>query len=448
MNTPDPSTQSLTQLLALMNQLHLKAFTAASNNALIFIILNETRKLVAYDRALLWTVKNGRPTCMGISGQTHPESESPVIRDVAAHLKTLKTLDEPQVIDLKGYMPGSTSVQKDVAPGIPSGLWMPVKEEGKTVLGLWLERWKAPGWTQEEIKVLTHLLIGYGAAWARHRPLVGFSWPTAQTIAITTAVVLIILFLIPVPLRVVAPCEIVANQPVLVTAPLEGIVAKMDIKPGETVTEGQDLFTYDKRVPLQELKIAEKQVEVTNAQLNRVLTLGLSDQTSLSETAVWKSQLAKDNMELDLARYHASQLDVKAPSSGVAIFDNPDEWRGKPVKVGERVLVLSKPGNTKVRIWIPDRDNVAIDKNRPVKVVLNISPLTSYYANLSYISDFSVLTDKGIPSFAGEAEWPPGEQPDVKLGLKGSAILYGENVSLLYWIIRKPWARLREIIGL
>ncbi len=442
----EPKDASLPQLLAVLNQLHLKAFTAATREALTFMILNDTQKLVKYDRAILWSIRNHKLVCQGVSGQIESLSESPVVREVSTIIGQLQNLEEPQIIDLKGRLPGSDSTAKNTTLGLPSVAWVPIKDENGLTIGLWLERWRTV-WTAEEIKVVAYLMQGYAAAWTRKQPLIGFSLPSWQTILVSTALVSLILLLIPVPLRVVAACEIIAKDPILITAPLEGIIAKVDVTPGEPVKEGQTLFTYDKRVPLQQLKIAQKQVEVTNAQLNRVLTLGLSDTSSLSESAVWKNQLAKDNIELDLARYHSSQLEVTSPTTGIALFDNPDEWRGKPVKVGERVMVVSKPGDTKVRIWVPERDNVVIRKDRPIKVILNINPLVSYSAELTYVSNVSKLGEKNIPTFTAEAEWPKDTQPDLKLGLKGTAVLYGENVSLLYWIARKPWAAIREYLG-
>ncbi|MDP1834406.1 MAG: HlyD family efflux transporter periplasmic adaptor subunit [Chlamydiales bacterium] len=430
-NGANDTEASLTHLLALMNQLLMKAFTTTSRKALTFVILNDTRKLVSYDRALLFTVSGQRPKCLGVSGQATVETESPVVREAETRLNSLEHLSTTHTIELD-----------DGA----SVLWLPIKDGEETILGLWLERWKGPAWGGQQTKVLEHLAQGYGASWKKLPSWKEFSWPSGKKAAWILGSLFVLLFLIPIPLRVVAPCEVVAKDPYLVTAPLEGIIAEMLVKPGEPVKDGQTLFSYDKQVPLQKLKIAEKQVEVTNAQLNRVLTLGLSDASSLNEAAIWKAQLAKDNIELDLAKYHASQLDVGAPSEGVAIFDNPDEWRGKPVKVGERVLVVSRPGQTKVRIWLPERDNILIRHDKPIKVVLNISPLTTLYANLNYIADFSIVTEKGVPSFTAEADWAT-PQPDIKLGLKGTAILYGENVSLFYWIIRKPWASVRDVLG-
>ncbi len=221
---------------------------------------------------------------------------------------------------------------------------------------------------------MVFLRQGYGVAWDRFA-----SWRfqdiiKSKKVLYGAILLLLLMFLVPVPLRVVAPSEVIADEPYLIAAPLEGIVERVRVEPGASVQGGTLLFQYDKRVPLEDLATAEKEVQIAQSQLNRATTLGLNDPKALNEAAVWRMELAKQTVNLDLAKFKASQLDVKAPASGVAIFDNPDAWRGKPVVVGERVMVIADPNRTKVRIWIPEKDNVAIDPKNPVKVFEHIDP--------------------------------------------------------------------------
>jgi len=99
------------------------------------------------------------------------------------------------------------------------------------------------------------------------------------------------------------------------------------------------------------------------------------------------------------------------------LLDNPDEWRGKPVQVGETVMEVTNPVHTKVKIWIPESDNIWIDLERPVNIILNVRPGAAEKAKLVYIANVSTIIDQKIPSFIAEAEWlePP---PDIKMGLK------------------------------
>ena len=89
-----------------------------------------------------------------------------------------------------------------------------------------------------------------------------------------------------------------------------------------------------------------------------------------------------------------------------------------------------------------------LDREKTIKIILNIDPTNGRQAKLLYIANASIVNDKHVPSFVAEAEWVDGGGKDVKMGLKGTAILYGQNVSVFYWIMRKPWAYFRNLIGM
>lgn len=427
-----------TQLLATLNQLNLKAFSCRSKKNLIFVALNDTVHLIKYDRATFWDLSSKEPTCLGISGQTTIDKNNALIHKMGKVAKKLPDPSKYQVVRL----PKDKSVEGQVSTGkeIEESLWIPIPVKNKT-LGLWLER--VSPWQEEEIKLLFLLTKAYGLAWEKLTPRFSIHVPSKLWGTLLSAFLIGFFFFLPVPLRVVAPCEIVSQDPIYITAPLDGIIKQMLVKPGDIVKKDTPLFVYDKQVPLQEFRVAEKQVEIAQSQLNRTMTQGINDPKQLDESSVWQLQLEKEKIQLALAKERVDLLDVNSPANGVAIFDNPEEWRGKKVATGEKILVVSDPTKTKIRMWVPEADNVVIQKDKEVKIYLNIDPLVSYDAKLSYIADFSVITAKGVNSFSAEANWvdPPKE---ARLGLEGNAILYGDDVSIFYWLFRKPILKIRE----
>ncbi len=399
---------TVAQLLAILNQINLKAFSANSRKALIFLMLNDTRKLVQYDRAMLWDMSGMFPKLLGVSGHSDADLQSETAKLVSQRIEALHKKDEMEVLSLDA-IPGSTQ-KLEHKEGTATALWLPIESQDHLALGLWLERWEPIPWSADELKIMVFLKQGYAVAWERFAGWRLSAMLRNKKVLTALGVTTLLLLVVPVPLRVVAPCEVIANDPYLIAAPLEGIVERVTVDPGDTVQAGTPLFQYDKRVPLEDLAAAEKEVQIAQSQLNRSTTLGLNDPKALNEAAVWHLELAKQQVNLDLAKYKASQLDVKSPSEGVAIFDNPDSWRGKPVVVGERVMVVADPTNTKVRIWIPEKDNVVIDPKTPIKVFLNVDPAKTYRADLVYVADYGSLDEKGVPSFIAEARWLPGRK--------------------------------------
>lgn len=452
--SPQPST-ALAHLLLAINRLVVRAFNANSKESLIFKILNDTVNVVRYDRAMLWDFSESKPKLLGVSGQPSVNEQTELAKNWN---KLIPNLIDPRKIQI--ITKDSFRKNKDLWEEIRkktdcSVLWLPIFVDQKFELGLWLENWHSKGrqLPPEVQELLSDLLLpGYASAWSKFKSQFSFRkllLKKEQYFLIAVAFFLL-LSLIRVPLRIVAPSEVVPKDPYLITAPLEGIISEIVVNPGQSVQEGMPLVEYDKRVPLQELKIAQKEVQIIEAEYNRANTLGLKDDKSLSDLTLIQLKLQKAQLQLALAEYKASQLTIKSPDSGIAMLENPDDWRGKPVRVGEKILTIGDPKRTKVRIWIPEVDNIILDPKEPVNVILNVMPDKTFQANLIYVANETVMSDKQVPSFVAEADWvdeTKEEQENIKLGLKGTAILYGERVTLFYYIVRKPWSTLRELIG-
>ncbi len=437
MNESTNELKKTVQVLAAISHLSLKAFKAPSQQALIFIILNDTVPIIGYNRAVLWKLSKHKkpPQLLGISGQAKVTANTELSRRWQDIIQAITNPKKPQLIN-DPDLPTTTSI-----------LWIPIFTHEKLELGLWLERWNNNPWQQQEIDILNFLIQNYGAAWEKFSKKITLKTFTKKPILIGIGIAVFLLMFLRVPLRVVAPCEIVPKDPIVITAPLEGIIEKIIVQPGDTVKKGELLFYYDKRVPLQELRVAQKKVDIINSEVNRATAQAQKDKKALSELAIAALKLKKEQLELELAEYRASQLDVESPINGVALIDDPEEWHGKPVKIGEKVLIIANPEETKIRMWVPEDDNINLKPNIPIKIFLNVNPETSEEAHLTYIANYTLVSEKSVTSFIAEAEWV-GHPKDIKLGLKGSAILYGENVSLFYWIVRKPWAYFRRFIGM
>lgn len=441
------SPTQIINLLAQLNELTVHAFSAKNKNSLIYIVLNETAKVIPYDRAMLWDLRGSKPVLLGVSGHAKVPKDSETAKTIE---KLVRDLSEPNKIKFvtAESFPGEGQFYQQWHDSTTqsSVLWVPVIVENRLELGFWIERWNDRGWDEQELKLFAHLARGFSAAFQKFLPKIPLNPKARMALKIFGATLLLFVLFFPVSLRIVAPCEVVAKDPYLVTAPLNGIIDQIMVKPGEVVQKGAVLFEYNKQVPLQELKVAEKEVEIANSQLNRVMTKGYDDTESLNEAGIWKLQLDRDTVKLDLAKYQASKLEVTAETDGFIALDDPDQWRGRPVQIGERVMMIVNPENTKLKIWISESDNISYLPDENIDIILNVDPGSTFTAKIRYVSDYSLLSATGVTSFVAEADWV--DKPEsVKIGLKGSAVLFGEYVPFFYWVLRKPLIALRHAIG-
>ena len=433
-----------------LNQLILEAGHAATKEELIFFILNHSVKYCFYSRASLWEI-HARPVCRGISGTAAVNSKSKVVKDTAAVIGLLKDHFKPQIITAESFAelpPEWDSLQK--ANGGTSAVWSPLVCDGKLIAGIWFEAWEGHVWNEHDLEMLAPLTAGFAMAWrpflARRSRITTFL-KQKKAAALLVLILIAALCLIEVPLRVIAPCEVVPDQPEVITAPLDGVIDTIKVQPGDHVKKGQLLFVYDKRVALEELNISQQQVKIIWSELDRSRALAFTDEESKRHISSLETRLKQEQIKLRIAQHKSEKLEVSAEKDSVVMMGDPNEWTGRPVTIGERVMQLFDPGNSKLRVWLPQSDAVDFDPDRQIKVILNAASSRTQRANLTFISQHAEPSPGGTSAFLAEAHWADGNQP-LQMGLKGSAILYGENVPLWYWIFRRPLFALRRTTGL
>ncbi len=396
--------------------------------------------MIPYDRATLWRLVGTGYRLAGTSGKDDAFAASP---DAAAWRRHINE----NLRDVPARL-----AQDDAPPG-SDALWLPLPgPAGPPRAALLLERFSEPAWTDDDLSALRPLARAYGGAYrmfdkpgARPGRAKRFSGRRVA-VAAATAIVLLLL-LVRLPLRIVAPCEVAPARRVPVNAPLDGVVQAVLVRPGQRVAAGDILYMYDDTVVRQELDVYSKQVDVTRSNLERAAAQARTDVSARSEAVMLQNRLTQDLFRLDGVRERMAKLTVTAPEDGVVMMDNPADFAGRPVAVGEAVVMLADPDESLVRIHLPQDDRIRFDPSRPVRVMLNADPDRTLHAALDYVAPQAATGDNGAVGFLAEAKWLDGA-PAVNLGLKGTAVLYGEKVSLAYWLFRKPLATVRRTLGI
>lgn len=442
LETVDRRSLAAIKNLAVLQHLTLEALGAGSRRELIFIVLNSTASLIRFDRSSLWDA-GAKPRLLGISGNAGFNARSPTNKAWRTALSALANRDEPAVIDCGRLVPG---LAEDA-----SALWLPLKVEGTLHAGLCLERYGPPRWNEDDIRALRPLAGAYGAAFrvfaARRRGVSGFLRKGRAAIALLAlAALAAALLLVRLPLRIVAPCEVVASRPLPVSAPIDGVIEEILVRPGQEVEAGAALYVYAAEVALREVEVARRQVEVVRAGLESASAQALKDRAARAEMQLLKNRLAQEEVRLEAAEYRAGRLRVAAPEAGTVVLDDPAAWRGKPVHTGTEVLRLVRPADSRVRIWLPQEDRIAFRPDIPVLVLLHADSGRSRRAGLEYVAGQARQGPDGIYGFMAEALWLDGSG-DAALGLKGTAVVYGDEAPLWYWLLRKPVAAVRRFLG-
>lgn len=433
-------------------QLESMARESESEKSLQFLIVNETRKLVNYRQAFLFSTRGNKNKPLYIeaaSSLSIIDQNTPYIdwlTRIANLLNKEDRLNSLFQIDIKNIPDEFKEEWSEYS--LPYVLWVPLKiPNGKRIGGVWLAREKE--WQQNELTLLKHLTETYAHAWGA---LVGKnSFASMSKIKNYRKVILVALLMltsfIPIQMSALAPVEIVAKDPIIVSAPIDGVIAKIQQQPNNFVKQNDEIFIFEDTNLRNQFELSEKALSVTLAELRKVKQAAFGDKKSKAEIALLESEVDLRKAELNYSKELLSQVSVKAKEDGLLIYSDKDDWIGRSVRVGERIMEIADPNKTKLKIDLPVSDSILLKENARVDIFLDISPLDSLEAKLTETTYNAEVTPNNVLAYRLYGEFE-NKESNLRIGLQGTAKIYGEKVPLFFFLFRRPISTIRQYIGL
>lgn len=268
---------------------------------------------------------------------------------------------------------------------------------------------------------------------------------TRWALGISLGVVL--LGFLPVPLSILAPLEIVAKNPFLASAPQSGVIETIDVEPNSTVSAGTVLFHMNDTELRATLDIAQKSVAVAEARLRRAQQGASASADLRREVGIAQAELALSAAERNGALARLERTIVRAPIDGVVMFNRKEDWIGRPVSTGERILEIANPKDVEASIEVGLHDSIVLNNPKAVTLFLDsnpLNPVTAIFKSAGYQSQFARNEQLAFPVRATiEAD---GRQ--LRIGQRGTAQIRAQKVSLAFFLFRRPLAGLRQKVGL
>ncbi len=330
---------------------------------------------------------------------------------------------------------------------LPFVLWCPLKlADGTNLGGIWLAR-ETP-WKDNELKLVKRLADTYAHAWyaLKGKEKLTKSPHYERLILGSVLFIIISFFIIPVRISALAPVEVVAKDPIIVSAPMDGVIADVLIAPNTMVSSDTLLLKYEDTGLRNKYVVAEKTLAVAVAEFHKVSQEAFRDAQSNAKVALLRAQVELSRAESKYARDLLEQVDVKSPKQGLLIYTEKSDWIGRPVQVGEKIMKIADPNKVKLRINLPVDDAIFLVVGAEVKIFLDVDPLKPISGVVTHASYEAALTPEGVLAYRIDAEF---SEPNVtkRIGLQGTAKLYEERVSLFYYLFRRPISALRQFVG-
>lgn len=443
-----------TELAAVSKLLQLESMAraATSDNALHFMIVNETRRLIPYRQAYLFMSAHPvKRDCKLVSASSVAviEKNAPFahwLEKILTKIFDNESISSQRLIDVANCPDELKEGWNEFS--LPFVLWTPLKlPDGTFIGGLWTT--KETPWQDNEMALMKRLGETYAhalVAVTSRRTLY------ARPKTVTFAVWIIILFLLavfikPIKISTLAPAEITAKDSLIVSSPMDGVIADIKFSPNTYVSTGETLFLFEDTNLRNEYNIVSKTLAVAEAEYRKATQDAFKDTKSKGQISLLKAQTELQKSKLDFAREMLDKVNVKAEKNGLLIYSEKSDWIGKPVQVGERVMEIADPKMVQLKINLSVDDAIVLKKGAEVDVFLDADPLNPVKARIESTSYMAEKYNQDTLAYRVYAKFDSVDNTKLRIGLQGTAKVYGERVSVFFYMFRRPISHLRQFFG-
>jgi hypothetical protein len=329
------------------------------------------------------------------------------------------------------------------------GLWVPLYDRNESLLGGLVFARDEP-WSQTELALLSELSQAWAHAFAAFGPRASWNVQVRKLLKPgrnqrRALIVLALLCIVPVRLTVLASAEVTAKDPFVVRAPLDGVIDHLYVQPNQKVAPGTPLLGLDATTVQSRYAVAHKDFDTAQEEYRQTAQLAVTSDKDRLDMAQRKGKLDESAIELDYSAQQLARVRVLATRAGVAVFADQNDWNGKAVAVGEKIMLLADPASVELSAYLPVADNVDIKPGGTLTLYPKSSPLSAYEAHIDTVAYRAEPTPEGILAYRIKASFAPGAVPT--LGTMGTARIHSGWVPLAYYVLRRPLTLARQWLG-
>lgn len=437
--------------------------SAANRQALGFAACNLSRNLLKFNTAVLFRSDYDAGSAeehtvsyrvQAVSGTSSFDEDAPLLRALRLELDRAddsgKTAMNSRTVFTRASDLAGDGEQVDL---LFCPLWFRQKLLGVLVLI------KAQPWLEQECglatqvqQALAHATYVFAQEEQSRRPsMVEWTWGALQKTRLRWVLAAaLVLALLPVRQSVIADGQVVARTPDVIASGLNAVVRDVLVSPNQMVRKGDLLLTFDptehvheRSQIVQQLALAEEQLRKAEQQSFAML------QGQIDGTAVFaklRSEVELKQIELEYIDTLMERLEVRAPADGIVMFSSARDWLGRSVATGEKIMELADADDRQFEIWLDASDAISLNSGGDVKFFPDAFPLSAMAGAVDSVGFYAnkQLDDRMAYRITASVN---DDDEKVRLGMQGTARLYGDRVLLGYYLLRKPLSSVRQLVG-
>jgi multidrug resistance efflux pump len=459
------------RLVVLSLEFSRRSLEARSLEELYFILTNDTRALIEFDRSFLISHMRGESRLVAAGNQPVVDNKSKFHEELNRLAAELRSLGKPIFLTSPDTI---ESIPDDVAgPRLKdmlaqymrfarsTGLFcVPMIFNGEPVGHLILECLDGNAPEQINMVAVAKLAPIFAAALAkrwilarnpgllpltepaswRRKPLAHFlSYLPALVIAALAMIT--VLFVIPVSHPVGGEAQIVPSDRHLAFSKIEGLIEQIRVTEGAQVTKGQVLAIMDPTELDFKIKGAQRELELLTAENTLLKKSAAQDVSKLAESGLVELKAKSTSAGLEYLQWQRRFLQIKAPASGIITTKNVETLVGKKFKAGEPFCEIAVPGELWTEIYVPEDSVSNIKPGQTGNLWLNNQPRHAYSIQVKEVAPRAEAVPRMGNVYRVRAIFSGDETPSVKVGMKGVGTIYTEKSNLYSIIAQRVYER-------
>jgi Biotin-lipoyl like len=427
---------------------------------LAFSIANDGWKALSFRQTLVMYKGAGRWGVVAVSGLVDTGETTPYqnwMRRVAQHVQILSSQADKSV---------SSDTPQD--PSVP--LPLKVEQLPDALRAEWRQWWpdhvaylrffdsakKLNGLafflfdediTHTRAAALWRLSQTWSYCWEMQSPRGGRKLFSLKGFGFIGFVIAVAAMFIPIRQSVLAPAEIISLESIVIASPVDGVIKEILVRPNQLVTPNQTLVALDETTLRNRREVLAKSVGSAQAELLATTQKSFESLQSRGEIAPLSGRVEERRAELVFINEQMLRMSIPAPKGGITVFGDPNDWRGRPVSAGERIMLVANPDKLGVLIHVPVGDAIAMEQGARLRLFLHVAPLEPLDGQVIETGYQATMSPDNVASYRIRALLSTKNDLSSRIGLKGTAKLYGPSVLLGYWLLRRPLASVREWFG-
>ncbi|HFD87410.1 MAG TPA: HlyD family efflux transporter periplasmic adaptor subunit, partial [Gammaproteobacteria bacterium] len=260
-----------------------------------------------------------------------------------------------------------------------------------------------------------------------------------KVIPLTIALVIGGMAAITVPFQLQAPAQVEGAVQRILSAPNDGFIKMVHVRPGDHVQKGQVLVELEDDA----LKLEYRKLEGEIAQLKSAYGTALASRDR-AELSVAIAKIDEARARQALIQQQLKKVQLTAPFDALVIDGDLTQALGSPVNEGDKLLTLAPENDYRVILDIDERDIKYLQQKQLGKLTLAASPEDQFEIEIQQITPMAQVKD-GHNVFPARAKLIDGPIALLRPGMEGVSKIRIADHSLLWTLARRSidWAQFK-----